>query len=489
MWVHRKHPVAMLLGLAFGTMLLQGCTDEKIVYRDAERFNPPPDESSGMLGYFDPATKETTCGQCHVGVQAQWEETDHADAYATLEASGHAQAFCYGCHAVSENGATPDDPAGWNVVQADAYHDVQCENCHGAGLSHVENPDDVKPIASLGIPETLDDGCAECHSGNHHPFAEEWSMSAHASVVGFAAGREECAGCHRGQGALEAWGVEATYLEQDSAEHMAVTCGVCHDPHGSPNSAQLRFPIDTPSAETHLCARCHNRRSLPDAGSSHGLEPHSPETALLLGDAGWFPPGLEPGAVIATHGSEANTGLCASCHVNRFEINDAETGEFVFQATGHLFTAVPCVDGTGIPMPGDCDYTTTDRSFLACATTGCHGTPAVAASLLNAQMANIEMWADDLLAALTLVDSGLDTPGGEIDPTDPGFNVAEGAYFNYNLALHGGNAAGATAHNPFLVEGLLLASITAVEDTYGVRANPAIDYERELARLMDRAGH
>jgi hypothetical protein len=35
---------------------------------------------------------------------------------------------------------------------------------------------------------------------------------------------------------------------------------------------------------------------------------------------------------------------------------------------------------------------------------------------------------------------------------------------------------------------LLLASITAVEDTYGVRANPAIDYEREMNRLMSRAG-
>jgi predicted CXXCH cytochrome family protein len=352
----------------------------------------------------------------------------------------------------------------------------------------VENPDAIKPYASLDIPATLDGGCAECHSGNHHPFAEEWAMSPHASVVSHAAGNESCAGCHRGQGVLEGWGVDAEYIEKDSPDHMAITCGVCHDPHGSPNDAQLRFPINTPSAETHLCARCHNRRSLPDAGSSHGLEPHAPETALMLGDAGWFPPGLEPGALIATHGSEANQGLCASCHVNRFEVTDMETGAFVFQATGHLFTAIPCVDGDGLPMPGDCGVNTTERSFLACATTGCHGSPAIAAGLLNAQVATIQMWADDLMAVLLLADPGLETPGGAIDPTDPSFTVAEGALFNYNLALFGGDARGATAHNPFLTEGLLLASITAVEDTYGVRANPAIDYEREMNRLMSRAG-
>jgi hypothetical protein len=316
-------------------------------------------------------------------------------------------------------------------------------------------------------------------------------MSAHATVVAYPAGREDCAGCHRGQNVLEAWGEDANYLEKDAAEHLPITCGVCHDPHERRYESQLRFPVDTRSPELHLCARCHNRRTEPDPGSSQGLRPHAPETALLLGDAGWFPPGgiFSPGQIIASHGSEGNAKLCATCHVSKFTVNDGETGAFVFSSTGHLFTAVPCVDGQGIPIPaGNCGYTVAERAFNSCATSGCHATPVAAASALTVAKLRIEMWAADLLASLTIVDPGLDVAGGEIDPRDPTFTVAEGAYFNYNLAMHGGGVTGATAHNPFLTEALLLASITAVFDEYGVRPSRSVDYAGELQRLVADVG-
>ena len=59
-------------------LLLGACTDEKIVFR--EPFNPLPDEASGFVGYFTSSDKQTTCGNCHVGHQRDWQETRHADA-------------------------------------------------------------------------------------------------------------------------------------------------------------------------------------------------------------------------------------------------------------------------------------------------------------------------------------------------------------------------------------------------------------------------
>jgi predicted CXXCH cytochrome family protein len=478
--------------------LFTGCSeDEKIVFRDRDLFNAPPDEVHGFLGYYKPEEKLTPCGNCHVGMQAEWETTAHADAYATLEASGHASASCYGCHTVSDMGTHLAVAGGWNAVQSEAYHDEQCESCHGAGHEHVQNPDldAAQPVPSLAVSPTFETGCAECHSGNHHPFAEEWSQSAHANVVSSAAGRAECASCHRGQDALEAWGAHGNYLEKDSAEHLPITCGVCHDPHETRYEGQLRFPINTNSIELHLCARCHNRRTQPDLASSHGLSPHAPEAALMLGDAGWFPPGgeIDQGQIIASHGSEGNERLCASCHVNRFEVTDAETGAFVFQATGHLFNALPCVDSQGIPVPGDCDYNTTDRSFLACATTGCHLSTTAASSALTLATLSIENYANDLMDALLIVDPNLEGAGGEIDTSNPIFTVAEGSLFNYNLATFGSedgepiNVTSAAAHNPFLTGALLLASLNAVEDEYGVTPRSRTDYRAELDRWMERA--
>ena len=97
-------------------------------------------------------------------------------------------------------------------------------------------------------------------------------------------------------------------------------------------------------------------------------------------------------------------------------------------ATGHLFRAIPCVDAQGIPIQGDCNYNTTERSFLACATAGCHATVDAAASALTLATTRIQNDADDLLGQLTIVDPNLGSAGGEIDPSTPTFTVAEGAF-------------------------------------------------------------
>ena len=481
--------------LSFSLLLIGGCDVREVVEVERPFFEEPPAEALGFLGYDDAENKETVCGNCHVGQQSAWAGTGHADAWVTLEESGHSQGFCENCHTVSANGNPATEAVGWTATKDGRYHDVQCESCHGPGSVHVSNPDidGSHPMASLDIGdlENLDNAtsCAQCHQGTHHPFAEEWAQSGHANVVSFAAAREACASCHRGQGALAAWGVTDNYVEKDSPEHMAITCGVCHDPHDAEFEGQLRRPIRTTSIEQHLCASCHNRRTVPDPNSSHGLEPHAPQSALLLGEAGWFPPNAEinVGEILATHGTDRNERLCATCHVNSFTINDQATGEFVFNSTGHLFTAIPCVDEQGIPTPGECGVTTADRSYKGCTDAGCHATEENAAMVLASSTNRIQSLADQLHDILALVDPNLEEAGGEIDPADPTFTVAEGAIFNYHLATFGDDVRGSATHNPFLTEALLIASIDAVLDTYGAGKDVSgTDWKAELAKVKAR---
>ncbi|HZD03476.1 MAG TPA: cytochrome c3 family protein, partial [Longimicrobiales bacterium] len=360
------------------------------------------------------------------------------------------------------------------------YHDVQCESCHGPGLTHVENPDATQPLAPIRVGSDLTFGCGECHSDVHHPFVEDWEMSLHSDILSYPASQAECAGCHEGKGALAAFGVNAEYIEKGSSDLIPITCAVCHDPHDATNTAHLRFPIETASVETHLCAQCHNRRTEPDPSSSHGLHPHAPETALLQGNAGWFPPGasLEAGKVVATHGSAGNPGLCATCHVASFDVNDPDAG-FVRTVTGHLFQPIPCVDEQGVPTDEDCGLDLEERSWAGC-TDGCHGNNAQAAwSALTTATARLMNLNEELRDLLEQADPNLDSPGGPIDATNPTFTVAEGAFFNFALAEFGGPGrpdprltyASAAVHNPFFMEQLLLASIDAMEQAYPVRAS------------------
>lgn len=459
------HPYRLSWRLASAVVALTllvsvSCTEEVIQFRDRELFNPPADSLNGFLGYFDISRGLTACGNCHIGVQGDWENSAHAGAYASLVESGHAQDFCFSCHTVSSLGNATETPAGWEAVQDSAYHDVQCESCHGPGLVHVQEPGTTQPVPALDVTVSPNTGCAECHSGAHHPFADEWAQSPHAQVVTRAADRVACQACHRGQAVLEAWGVDAEYVEKGEAEHLAITCGVCHDPHGSANSAQLRFPIDVPNQEQNLCIKCHHKRAEPEVLSTVTRGPHSPEGPLLLGEgAGWFPPGFEPevDSIFGTHGSGANPRLCATCHVAKFTVTDPNTGDFRFSATGHLFAAIPCVDSVGIPTLNQaCNLN--QRSFQACTASGCHGSATVARSAFVTIT-------DDVTRRVRTIDSLLAlVPPAENVRDDGIFTVADGVWFNARLA----ELDGSGTHNPFLIRLLLNASEDALRAEYGL---------------------
>jgi hypothetical protein len=351
----RAHVRGIPLWAACLALLSGACSDEKIVFR--EPVNPPPDVNSGFLGYFSAGDKQTTCGNCHVLHGKDWSNTAHANAYSLLAGNPDATDACFTCHTVSDKGNATAAPAGWDAVQNAAYHDVQCESCHGPGFDHVSSPDAPKsasnpPLAHVGVlgPSGVFDSasvaqsCGACHNQNSGPGVrafEEWEKSGHARPVleeggGSPADSPTCASCHEGKATLAAWGVTANYAEKGqtgSANNLCPTCAVCHDPHGSaedangqPIAGQLRFPIDLPDANQNLCMKCHQRRSVPDATAARG--PHSPQGPMLLGDAGYQPAGFQPDlqAVATTHGSDQNPRLCAGCPVNRLTGTDVSTG-------------------------------------------------------------------------------------------------------------------------------------------------------------------
>lgn len=489
--------------IAMVGLIAASCTKETTVFVERPLFEDPPAGANGFLGYQSNQASDagvTVCGNCHVGSQTNWSTAGHAEAWENLEVTGSAQDFCRECHSTGPNGNPPTNDAtdgGWVSTGDERYYDVQCEACHGPGETHLDDPGAFQPLASAAVDTAF--GCGDCHQGDHHGFVDEWLVSPHAQIVDFAAAREGCADCHNGKATIQLWDPGANYVEKDDGTALPQVCVVCHDPHNSPYTAQLRQPIENVSIQNHLCAQCHNRRTEPDPGSSHGLEPHAPEADLLQGTAGWVPPGSFIGqdTIAGTHGSTANPRACAACHVFAYTVRDEVTGDFVFNATGHLFRPIPCVDAQGVPEPFDvtCGLSTSERSYASCTVAGCHGSEQAAFAALTTKAALIQRDADDLIALLALVDPNLEAPGGEIDPTDPTFTVAEGAFFNHALAEFGNptfntdNVLGSTTHNPFLIQSLLLESINIVQSTYGVSLPQTVgrDFEAEVRAEIAKA--
>ncbi|MDH3297205.1 MAG: multiheme c-type cytochrome [Gemmatimonadota bacterium] len=444
-------------------LVAAGCTETntETIFVDRPLFDDPPAAASGFLGYGTADAQAegfTVCGNCHIGKQSEWELTHHADAWNTLQNSGHAQPFCEGCHAVSENGNAAEGDVGWVATADTRYYDVQCESCHGPGSGHVSNPGAAQPLASIAVDLDLTSGCGECHQGSHHGFVDEWLQSRHGPIESNAGARDRggsCASCHEARGALLALGETAPFVEKDGVANLPIVCSVCHDPHNATNEHQLRFPVDVPDVNNNLCMKCHQRRAVPEVDNSRG--PHSPQGPLLLGeDVGWIPPNFNTNIVRGTHGSAQNEKLCVTCHLHARDITDPVSGDFVFSSKGHLFKPIPCLDPQGVPVGTDCDVS--ERSFASCTGAGCHGDETVARSLYLVSTGRIAAAVADLAAQLAQV------PATEFDTEDGILTVAEGATFNQKL----GEITSSAIHNPFLTEALLLGSMVAVENEYGI---------------------
>jgi predicted CXXCH cytochrome family protein len=492
-----------------GAFAVGACTEDTVIV-ERPPFNPAPDAASGFLGYYTVDTvagSQTTCGNCHASFDANWKETAHADAWNGLQGSGHAASFCEGCHAVSENGNVVDTTAGINALDSNdvnraVYYDVQCESCHGPGTDHAASPTSTYPLASIQVAEG---GCGECHQGTHHPFVEQWAVSNHAIGSSLGRGsREGCDECHSGQGALdEQFGENGVYLEKGDGETYPITCIVCHDPHGGPHEGQLRRPLADESTPRQLCVSCHNRRTVPEAGGTHGA--HGAQAAVLLAEnVGWWPDGLEWNETELAHehgDTDINPRLCGTCHVVEEEIEDPVTGGTV-HSVGHTFEATPClaVDGTLTDPP------CANEPFLVC--DGCHLASETKMENLAAELTgylkslwddvnldNHMDWAgpDTGLLMRIIAQEGVDI----LNLEDTVHTVAEGILFNTSISwthdadwFSDGNlvlapddtlhfSAHPTAadgvHNPTFLREILKASLAMGASFYGVSPPAGID--------------
>jgi predicted CXXCH cytochrome family protein len=433
--------------------------------------------SGSFVGYSNPDTKRTTCGSCHIDRQHDWQQTKHARAWTDLQASGHADASCNKCHTTNGETNLAADTAGYFSVADNAkryFQDVQCEACHGPGAAHVSSPDETQPLASIHADTGASNGCATCHTGTHEPFVDQWRQSLHGSVEPAANGNAACAGCHSGQGALARFDTKVNYLELNSTTWEPIVCSVCHDPHGSPNPHQLRYPISTPDLATNLCMQCHYRRSAPDPTSTRGA--HSPQGPMLLGEAGWVPPNFQYAATqsASTHGSLANPNLCVTCHMEFYDVTDKATGAFVLHSVGHLFRAIPCTDSTGAPIFNN-TCPDTQRRFNACATGACHATGAQALADRQVLTGRLQgeinvLWIDANHNGVLdpyPTDSGLLAIVRATTPNDfkvGNISVGFGAWFNVDMIQRGDGSYG--VHNPIYAEALLLGSTQAVRAQY-----------------------
>lgn len=526
--------VAVLATGGVGT----GCTETQYVYDTTEierpAFNQPADSLNGFIGLYNVAENQTSCGNCHVDYQAGWAGTAHADAWETLEASGGAQDFCRGCHTVSELGNVLEVAAGWNAVPDSTYHNVQCESCHGPGLLHLESVAAgavVRPFASIAVDTIGTNGCAGCHEGTHHPFVEQWSESRH----GYGADhylsygdRSPCNECHEGRTALAVqFGENSDYVEKaDPTNFQPHTCSVCHDPHDATNPSQLRAPLGEPS-RNQLCVKCHSREGHPEPGAATRRGPHAAQGLLVIDeDVGYIPPNFQYDStkIVSSHGSDANPRLCASCHVYKFDVTDAATGDFLLTSVGHTFEAIQCLDAQGLPTEGPCDIS--ERQFGGCAVSGCHPTVTGAQGAFIAVRARMNLYTDQLWTDTDADGVMESTDGGllpkvlaqaigannlnEINLYDDVLTPAEGAIWNAQLAytserpvwsgfsiagqlsctptatcttMGGSNSAhkssGEGVHNPFLLEALLIASIRQLQSHYGVSA-PGVDLTPQM---------
>jgi predicted CXXCH cytochrome family protein len=327
-------------------------------------------------------------------------------------------------------------------------------------------------------------GCAECHSGTHHPFVEEWRLSRHGrpndhTFSSTGEPNASCRGCHVGQYVLAAWGVNTNYLEKTGATNLAnsegVTCVVCHDPHGSAFPHQLRFAVDDKDPDNNLCAKCHQRRSTPDWSGSRD-SPHAPQGPLVFGTAGWWPPGIEFVEAQSTHGSEANPRLCATCHVQRYTVTDQATGQFQVSVVGHRFLPIPCVDANGAPTEDQtCEISA--RSFRGCTGSGCHNSELIARSaFVSAE--------NDVHGLIALLDGMIaQVPSSEFGAGK--VTVGRGAKFNSEMA----KMPGAIVHNPFMLRALLRYSGVALNQTYGIPLPPGLAPTAADANRVRRTSH
>ncbi len=301
-------------------------------------------KKSIVVSDYDPAVDphfvgDASCDQCHGSIHDAWAQTGHASALESLAEIGmDRNTNCIGCHTVGYDATVAN--GGYDEQAVARLAGVQCENCHTAGSEHGGDP---------GLPIDREaELCGSCHEGEHHPTFSEWEESAHGGpLIASAAmrgGSSQCMKCHNGLYAMDYLDDPLNYgVTETPTDSLRISCAVCHDPHGSPNSANLRDAVNDIAIPegTHpgagngrLCIACHNGRRAGDDiedmiqnGSSHFGPHHSCQGDMLTGKGAYED--VAPDFTFATSRHVSIQDGCVSCHNHHIpfvEGSEAYTG-------------------------------------------------------------------------------------------------------------------------------------------------------------------
>lgn len=400
--------------------------------------------NSGLTGKFVGAA---TCKQCHSSTHETWAATLHAEALETLEAIGQGtNAACIGCHTVGFG-----QPGGFvDRATTNALAGVQCENCHGPGKDHTQDPINVKPAVS--IAPTI---CGGCHQDSHHPNFEQWSESKHGQInetvtADLLEGGDtvnNCGLCHSGD-VFYRVNIKGETVPPDAFVGMApedltpIACAICHDPHQRTGNAarpdegrdfQLRFrqvasptPSNTVEDVTNpqrfnLCGQCHHDRGRTWATNSRPPH-HSNQSNIYVGEMPIPDPETQDPLVISRVSVHSFAPeQCATCHMYRRDFQDEEAPAI----SGHNFT----VNNAG------------------CATSGCHPSTEAAVAAQATLQGEVQSRLDDIAARLgdpatwEYVANG--GPADDVQATLP--DALKQARYLYYYALVDGSLG---VHNP-----------------------------------------
>jgi hypothetical protein len=314
-----------------------------------------------------------TCSLCHSNGPAgttwsmvnDWSKTLHSEIFKdNLNGANGATygASCWGCHTVGDDANASVNNGGFNfvmtqlgwtppaVMQAGNWDlvpkalqnvaNIQCENCHGPGSTHVVSGGDSRLISKVSTSGT----CIQCHgAATHHIKGMEWNNSMHAVTTRDPAGNASCVGCHTSNGFVDRInGVGPADLTFD-----AIGCQTCHEPHGETtpsNNAHLVRVLNATLADGTkvtnagfgtLCMNCHQSRqnavkyAATTAGSAHFGPHEGPQADMLEGTNGYTYGKVIPSSAHA----DIVPDTCIGCHAQTPAATDPALG----QVGGHTF--------------------------------------------------------------------------------------------------------------------------------------------------------
>jgi predicted CXXCH cytochrome family protein len=242
--------------------------------------------------------------------------------------TGATSGLCDGCHSVNYD-IERKTVTEWNVG---------CERCHGPGSDHVARPISTNIVnpARLSTIAAVD-VCVQCHSEGH-PHAPIGGREFHWPV-GFRVGLrladfwkldEHTPGAqdalHFPDGSARENRMQGNDFVQSLMYTRGVACASCHDPHGTPNNADLIKPARL------LCLTCHGPKS-PNGPHTATIEQHTHHA---------------PGSV----GSE-----CVSCHMPKIAVM---LGDVMVRS--HTFRFIVPAEAERLKMPDACTACHTDKS-------------------------------------------------------------------------------------------------------------------------------